>query len=353
MATRAGFWCLIFGLSATAAAAQTATLKVGDKAPALAGVKWVKGDAVELPKDIGRKIYVVEFWATWCPPCKASVPLLTDIQKRFKDDVVILGLTAPDPRNTEAMVEKFVRDQGPAMEYTVGVDVNGSAHTAYMEAAQAMGIPHAFIVGKDGKIAWQGSPLEPDMAEVLEGLVSGRYDPVLREKINKKLGELTPQLRAGNWPGVVEGLKEVLQMDPSHTMAMSALLSVYTEQMKDPDGLRSWADAFLEQHQADAYVQFVLAQGLIEMAGSPEIAARHPDLAIKAAQGAYQASKGKPQPQMTAAYAAALFHVGALDRAIAIQTEAVQHAGDSGRSSHQAVLDYYLKCKRVRDAVTQ
>lgn len=350
---RAGLGCLVLALSGASAAAQPALLKEGAKAPPLAKVKWVKGGPVELPQDIGKKIYVLEFWATWCPPCKVSVPLLTDIQKRFKDDVVIVGLTQPDPRNTEAMVEKFVKDQGAAMEYTVGIDLDGSAHKAYMEAAQAMGIPHAFIVGKDGTIVWQGSPLDEAMADVLEGLVSGRYDPVVRDKVNRKLEELVPQLRAGNWPGVAEGLKEVLGMDPANTMAMSALLNVYTERMADVEALRGWADNFLERHKQDGYVQFVLAQGLVELVSSQQLASRQPELAVKAARGAYEASKANPQPRVTALYAAALFHVGALDRAIALQSEAVQQAPEDGRGEHKAMLDYYMTCKRIRDAVTQ
>src|SRR5437868_8519116 len=65
------------------------TLKAGDKAPAIKADKWVKGDAVTGFEK--GKVYVVEFWATWCGPCKESIPHLTALQKEHKD-VTIIGV---------------------------------------------------------------------------------------------------------------------------------------------------------------------------------------------------------------------------------------------------------------------
>jgi len=61
-------------------------LDVGDKAPPLSIIKWVKGKPVSFPKDFGKKLYLVEFWATWCPPCKVSVPLLSRLQNKHRKD---------------------------------------------------------------------------------------------------------------------------------------------------------------------------------------------------------------------------------------------------------------------------
>jgi len=77
-------------LLAAPAFADGPTLKPGDAAPALQVKQWVKGDAVKgFAKD---KIYVVEFWATWCGPCKASIPHLTELAKSHKD-VTFVGVS--------------------------------------------------------------------------------------------------------------------------------------------------------------------------------------------------------------------------------------------------------------------
>ena len=71
-----------------AAAAPTAALKAGDAAPALKLAKWVKGTEVKtFEKD---KVYVVEFWATWCGPCRRTIPHLTKLSKEMKDKVTVI-----------------------------------------------------------------------------------------------------------------------------------------------------------------------------------------------------------------------------------------------------------------------
>ena len=66
-------------------------LEVGSKAPALSINKWVKGNTV-----VGfepGKVYVVEFWATWCAPCRRAIPHLTDLQKDLgPKGVTIVGI---------------------------------------------------------------------------------------------------------------------------------------------------------------------------------------------------------------------------------------------------------------------
>ena len=75
------------GLTLSTTAAE---LKVGDPAPKLQVGKWVQGDPVkEFDKS---KAYIVEFWATWCGPCRVSIPHLNEVHKKYKDKgLIVIG----------------------------------------------------------------------------------------------------------------------------------------------------------------------------------------------------------------------------------------------------------------------
>ena len=90
----------LLALAATNALAATSepkapTLKVGAPAPKLQCGKWVQGQPV---KDFQQgKAYIIEFWATWCGPCRASMPHLNQIQDRFQSQgLVVIGLSVDD-----------------------------------------------------------------------------------------------------------------------------------------------------------------------------------------------------------------------------------------------------------------
>ena len=67
-------------------------LTIGDPAPALSGVTWVKG---KLGPTTG-KVYVVEFWATWCGPCKAIAPILDELATELDGKLKIAKVNVDD-----------------------------------------------------------------------------------------------------------------------------------------------------------------------------------------------------------------------------------------------------------------
>src|SRR5580765_805222 len=133
------------GLTLSTTAAE---LKVGDPAPKLKPGKWVQGEPVkEFEKD---KVYIVEFWATWCGPCRVSIPHLNDTHKKFKDKgVVVIGQDVWEQE--EGGVAPFVKKMGDKMTYRVALDdkstiKEGAMAMTWMKAADQNGIPTAFIV---------------------------------------------------------------------------------------------------------------------------------------------------------------------------------------------------------------
>jgi thiol-disulfide isomerase/thioredoxin len=125
------------------------------------------------------KFYVVEFWATWCGPCRATIPHLTELQKKHPD-VNFIGVSVWEQDQKE--VKPFVEKMGEKMSYRVAMDAvpekgkgnDGAMAKNWMRAAGQNGIPTAFIVNKEDRIAWIGHPAQMD--EPLEKIATGSWD---------------------------------------------------------------------------------------------------------------------------------------------------------------------------------
>src|SRR5258706_1537169 len=167
----------IAALGSAALAADT-MLKVGDPAPPLKVAKWVKGQPTE--KFATGEVYVVEFWATWCGPCRMTIPHLTEMNKQFAGKAHFMGVSiwervADDTQRLEK-VGKFVDTMGAKMEYAVAADATGDfMANNWMVPARQGGIPTAFVVDRNSKIAWIGHPMS-DMAKVVSQVIAGTFD---------------------------------------------------------------------------------------------------------------------------------------------------------------------------------
>jgi thiol-disulfide isomerase/thioredoxin len=167
---------LAFGmlfLFTTSAQAQN-VLRVGSPAPEIKHSKWMKGTAINNFEK--GNFYVVEFWATWCPPCKESIPHLTELQHKYAGKVTFIGMDGSErPKEGETpagLVENFLKEWNDKMQYNVAMDTEDKFMMVnWMNAAAQFFIPTAFIVDKDTKIAWIGYPMEMDepLAQILEG----------------------------------------------------------------------------------------------------------------------------------------------------------------------------------------
>lgn len=152
--------------------------EIGDAAAPLKIAEWVKGRPVNLAEARGKQIVVVEFWATWCPPCRTTIPHLTALQKKYRDQgVVFVGVSDEKPE----IVRAFVGKMGAQMDYVVAVDEARQTSKGYLEAYGATGIPHAFVLDKEGRVVWQGHPLT-DLDVILERLVAGKLDIAMARK---------------------------------------------------------------------------------------------------------------------------------------------------------------------------
>jgi thiol-disulfide isomerase/thioredoxin len=217
------------------AVSATATLDPGDPAPALNPAKWLKG--VPITRFETGQVYVVEFWATWCGPCKANIPHLTELAHQYKDRVAIAGISiweSTDPTDLSYVqkVENFVRQQGDKMDYCVAVDGPQSAvANAWMAAAGEKGIPASFIVGKDGRIAWIGYPA--NLGDALQQVLADKFDvPAARSRRDLELKMVRPlneAMAAKDYKRALELIDTIVarqpELAPAH--AYSRLISLY------------------------------------------------------------------------------------------------------------------------------
>jgi len=155
-----------------------AGLKIGDPAPAFKAARWIKGTPVTALEK--GKVYVVEFWATWCGPCRETIPHLTEMSKKLGDKATFVGVDIWERGSDEAAIDKavdtFVKEMGDKMGYNVCRDTaDKHMATTWMKAAGRNGIPSAFIVDATGTVAWIGHPMAKlDIA--LDEILAGKYD---------------------------------------------------------------------------------------------------------------------------------------------------------------------------------
>lgn len=131
---------------------------LNEKAPELVVEKWISKQP-----DTKGKFVLIDFWATWCGPCRAYIPSLNDIQKKYADKLVIIGVSDESAEKVEAF-------NNPKINYFEAIDTQG----AVKNQLEVKGIPHAILIDPKGIVRWEGFPLLKDnelTEEVLKGLL--------------------------------------------------------------------------------------------------------------------------------------------------------------------------------------
>jgi len=101
------------------------------------------GRTFKLSEQLGKPV-IVNFWATWCLPCRAELPAFEAVYKSHRDDgLVIVGVDIAEPQD---VVTKFVADMG--LTFPVALDSDGEALALY----RVQGLPTTLFVGRDGTI---------------------------------------------------------------------------------------------------------------------------------------------------------------------------------------------------------
>jgi thiol-disulfide isomerase/thioredoxin len=113
--------------------------------------KWLSGKA----PDREGKIIVIDFWATWCPPCRAVMPKLDEFSKRNTKDVVVMGISNEEEATVRAYIKKTKHS------YPQAVDPKSTLN----DALGVSSIPHVVVLSTDGVVRYQGHPGDMETLE--------------------------------------------------------------------------------------------------------------------------------------------------------------------------------------------
>ena len=152
--------------------AERAELRLGDPMPPLSDQEWLKGEPVTQWEE--GKVYVLDFWATWCGPCLRAMPHMIETQEKYAEQgVQIIGVSVWE-RDKGETVRQFTKDRTD-INYTISYDRSEVATNDFMRATNSRGIPTVMIVDQKGRFAWKGHPMS-GMDEALEQIVKGEFN---------------------------------------------------------------------------------------------------------------------------------------------------------------------------------
>ncbi|MCU0713051.1 MAG: TlpA family protein disulfide reductase [Pirellula sp.] len=206
--------------SSNAEPASGRTFQVDDVAPALQVDHWLNGDPItSFSKD---KVYVIEFWATWCGPCIKSMPHLSELADRYaKDGLIVVALTKSDEANTREAVEQFMSGPGKKYPFRYAFCESDTTYRDYMEAAGQKGIPCSFVIDRAGKLAYVGLPNDLDyvLERVMKGEWKGKTDADELREINDSIGKLG-QLAQTDADKALEIAEHVRRVNPKRAQSL-------------------------------------------------------------------------------------------------------------------------------------
>ncbi|AMV38329.1 TlpA family protein disulfide reductase [Planctomyces sp. SH-PL62] len=351
---------LLTGLSALPVA-RAEDLGLGDPAPKLEVKEFVKGEPVKALEP--GKFHVVEFWATWCGPCRATIPHLTELQKKHPE-VQFIGVSVWE--QDQDAVKPFVEEMGDKMDYRVATDAvpeKGDADDApmaknWMKAAGQNGIPTAFIVNKDLKVAWIGHPGEMD--EPLEKIVNGSWDlnTAIAEakkakeeqaKMAKFQEKLQKAMQSDDPKKLVETIDEIIKEVPAAeknltAMKFNALVRTGDEDSALALGKTLMAGELGENSQGLNFLAWAIVDPEVKQKPGPKLIA----LALEAAKKGDAMEDGK-SPFLADTLAKAYFDSGDAAKALETQKRAIELAKGTDLEEETSLKDRLEQYQKAVD----
>jgi cytochrome c biogenesis protein CcmG/thiol:disulfide interchange protein DsbE len=119
--------------------------------------------------DLHSKVVLVNFWASWCPPCRAEMPAIEKVYRSYRDlGLEVLGVNTTD-QDSQSAAQAFIQENG--LTFPVLLDYTGAVSAAY----NLRGLPSSFFIDRDGVIhsVVVGGPMS-------EALIQSKIEDLLK-----------------------------------------------------------------------------------------------------------------------------------------------------------------------------
>jgi thiol-disulfide isomerase/thioredoxin len=331
--------------------AGTEILTIGDEAPAVDITHWLKGDKVDTFEP--GKIYVLEFWATWCSPCKASIPHISELQEQYRDyDVTFIGVSDEEVQKVVAFLCKADKENvlwNEKIGYTLATDPDRSTADAYMTPAAQEGIPTAFIIGKDRRIDWIGKPM--DMDKALGAVVRDTWDrDAYKVEFEKKVAvprivmKVQPTVDAaakrGDWDAAIATANDLTGSHLAYARFKARLFRTMLRESDDHGRTYDFGRTVMRTYWDEPTILNRLAWTTVDDEG---VKKRDLEFAMEAALRANELTEQQDAAVLDTV-ARVYYEKGDLESAIKWQRKAVTSAGDSPTADElEETLEKYEK----------
>ncbi|MGX5832014.1 TlpA disulfide reductase family protein [Mesorhizobium sp. 43Arga] len=209
-------------------------LHMESPAPLIEVESWLRGEPLAAFQP--GKVYIVEFWATWCGPCVTAMPHLMHLQEKYKDSgLEVVGVAAsenaPTADEARTKLDAWLTEKFSNLNYRIAFDFTGEMKKLWLEPSFSLWIPTSFVVDRDGHIAFIGDPTQLD--DVLPKVINGSWrtsdeakagdakriaknEPIAREEALKKpfLDKFRAASKAEDWKTALSAIEEGVALLP-------------------------------------------------------------------------------------------------------------------------------------------